>query len=99
MMREGPESSVFGWDNFCVLEAWLSEHHRADAVQERGRIRKSLHRQGPSLARGLDLPGPPARSRFDFSAHRIAYESEGSKALHRAAAVASGATNQPSAEG
>ena len=80
----------FGWDNFKIVEAWLTEHHRAIAVHQCGRVRMSLHRPDPGLARGLELPPPPRRSHFDFSAHRIIHMSDTSLALHRAAAVSGG---------
>ena len=48
-----------GWESTNVLREWMLHFHRRKALAKSSRVRKSLHRTDPHLARGLDLPAPP----------------------------------------
>ena len=49
-----------GFDSLQVLKEWLLLHYRRSYLSRCGRVVKSLHRQGPNLAQGADLPAPAA---------------------------------------
>ena len=78
----------FGYDNPLILKLWLVEQYKQWGIGRCPRIRKSLHRCDPSLARGLDLPAPPLSTRHALAGHR-ALGKRGSLDVQRAA-VASG---------
>ena len=79
----------FGHDSLSVLREWLLLPHRRAALASCGRVNRSLHRADQSLARGLDLPAPPAGSFLRAEGHRSLWKDSASSFVRRAA-IASG---------
>ena len=79
-----------GVDSFRCVQAWLIEHFRRSYMQKTGRVVQSFHRPDPNLARGLDLPAPPANHSYAFSGHRICHDEARDSYLHHASSVTGG---------
>lgn len=79
-----------GFDSPQVLQRWLSEEFQRRQVHATGRVRRSCHRQGEDLARGLSLPAPPKSTRHALRGHGLLCRNASLEV--RRAAVATGAT-------
>ena len=79
-----------GVDSFRCVQRWLTDHFRRTYMQKTGRVVQSFHRQDPNLARGLDLPAPPADHSYTFSGHRICHDEARDSYLHHASSVTGG---------
>ena len=76
-----------GVDAVGVLHEWLSDWHKARALRQCNRVKRSLHRPDPNgtLASGKTLPAPRAAAICRFEGHVAMRQSDGAKFLKQAA--------------
>ena len=65
-----------GHDGFHSLFDWLRQHFRQKTALNAPRVRRRLHRDDPSMARGLDLPAPSDVGDFYFEGHHLVLAAE-----------------------
>ena len=58
-----------GVDHFRVLQGWITDAFKQQAILKTGRVRQSYHRADPTRASGLDLPRPAPDARFALLGH------------------------------
>ncbi|CAE7801443.1 unnamed protein product [Symbiodinium sp. CCMP2592] len=79
-----------GFDSLQVLKEWLLLHYRRRYLSRCGRVVKSLHRQGPNLAQGADLPAPAAGAFIRAAGHVATWSKNPPVPLKRAALATGG---------
>ena len=79
-----------GFDSLQVLKEWLLLHYRRSYLSRCGRVVKSLHRQGPNLAQGADLPAPAAGAFIRAAGHVAIWSKNPPVPLKRAALATGG---------